>query len=114
MHEASIALSVIEIAEKHCRDAGYSKIKNIELRIGNASGVLPDALMTAFDIVKLETLAESACLMIENVPLGGLCRSCKNQFTTDDQFILACPNCSGKDFSLDRGRELDIIEIEVD
>ncbi|MFC1549335.1 hydrogenase maturation nickel metallochaperone HypA [Nitrospirota bacterium] len=114
MHEASIALSVIGIAEKNCRDAGYSRIKNIELRIGNGSGVLPDALLMAFDIVKLETLAEGALLTIESVPLGGLCCSCKTRFTTSDQFILACPNCSSRDFNLDKGRELDIIEIEVD
>jgi len=114
MHEASIALSVIDIAEKQCREAGYSRIKGIELRIGNASGVLPDALMTAFDIVKLETMAEGANLVIESIPLGGLCRTCETQFTTNDQFILACPDCSSKDFTLDRGRELDIIEIEVE
>jgi hydrogenase nickel incorporation protein HypA/HybF len=114
MHEASIALNVIEIAEKHCQGAGYSRIKNIALRIGKGSGVLPDALETAFDIVKLETMAEGASLTIENVPLGGGCRTCDSQFNTDDQFILACPNCSGKDFTLDRGRELDIIEIEVE
>jgi hydrogenase nickel incorporation protein HypA/HybF len=114
MHEASIALSVIEIAETHCRNAGYKSIKNIGLRIGNGSGVLPDALLMAFDIVKLETLAQGAGLTIENIPLGGLCRSCSSRFTTGDQFILACPKCQGRDFNLDRGRELDITEIEVE
>jgi len=114
MHEASIALSVIEIAEKHCREAGYSRIKNIELRIGNGSGVLSDALVMAFDIVKLETMAANAALVIEKVPLGGRCSSCNKDFTTDDQFILACPLCQGRDFTLDKGRELDIKEIEVD
>lgn len=114
MHEASIALSVIEIAEKHCRDAGYGSIIKIDLRIGKGSGVLPDALIMAFDIVKLETMAARAALTIESVPLGGRCQSCNTDFTTDDQFILACPSCSAKDFKLDRGRELDITEIEVD
>lgn len=113
MHEASIALSVIEIAERHCRDAGYKSIKQIDLRIGNGSGVLPDALMMAFDIVKIESLAADALLSIERVPMGGTCRTCGNDFTTQDQFILACPSCKGKDFALDRGRELDITEIEV-
>lgn len=114
MHEASIAMNVIEIAEKHCLEAGYSNIKSIELRIGKASGVLPGALVMAFDIVKLDTRAASASLVIEGVPLGGRCRSCNTDFTTEDQFILACPNCLSKDFTLERGRELDIKEIEVD
>jgi len=114
MHEASIAMNVIEIAEKHCLDAGYSNITSIELRIGKASGVLPGALEMAFDIVKLDTMAANANLLIESVPLGGRCRSCHTDFTTEDRFILACPNCQGRDFTLERGRELDIKEIEVD
>jgi hydrogenase nickel incorporation protein HypA/HybF len=114
MHEASVAMSVIEIAERHCRDAGYSKVSSIDLRIGKGSGVLPDALEMAFDIVKLETMAAEAVLNIEAIPLGGKCRACGETFTTDDQFILACPSCQATDLCLEQGREMDIIEIEVD
>ena len=114
MHEASIAMSVIEIAESHCREAGYSKVSSIDLRVGKGSGVLPDALVMAFDIVRLETMAAEAVLNIEVIPLGGKCRACGKTFTTDDQFILACPSCQGSELSLEQGRELDILEIEVD
>lgn len=114
MHEASIALSVIEIAEKQCNDAGFGKVTGISLRIGKGSGVLPDALMMAFDIVKLDTIASGASLEIESIPLGGCCNDCGGDFNTEDQFILACPNCHGRNFALKRGRELDIIAIEVD
>lgn len=114
MHEASIAMSVIGIAEDHCRQAGYSKIKSIAVRVGSASGVMADALETAFDIVKIDTLASNARIIISRVPLGGTCRACHTQFETDEQFILTCPNCDSGDFSLDKGRELDMQEIEVD
>jgi hydrogenase nickel incorporation protein HypA/HybF len=114
MHEASILLSVLEIAEDHCRKAGYKEIQSISLRIGSASGVLPDALHMAFEIVRQETLAENAKLLIDEIPLGGDCKDCKKAFTTEEQFILACPNCGGKDFSFTTGREMEITEIEVD
>lgn len=114
MHEASIAMSVIEIAEKHCVDAGYEKINSIALRIGAGSGVLPDALVMAFDIVKLDTRAGEASLHIEHIPLGGTCDSCRKDFTTDDQFVLSCPHCQSRKFQLIKGRELDIKDIEVD
>lgn len=114
MHEASIAMSVIEIAERHCLEAGYKSISNIALRIGGASGVLPDALVMAFDIVKLDTIAKEAILKIEEIPLGGTCRICGRDFITQDQFIVCCPHCDGRDLELTTGRELDIIDIEVE
>ena len=45
MHEASIALSVLEIAVDKCRKAGYNRIELIRLKIGRASGIMPDALL---------------------------------------------------------------------
>ncbi len=114
MHEASIALGIIEIAEEHCRKAGYSKIQSIEVDIGSASGVLPDALAMAFDIVKLDTLAGGASLLINEIPIGGRCGGCDCDFTTHDMYILACPECGGSALEITSGRELDIKEIEVD
>jgi hydrogenase nickel incorporation protein HypA/HybF len=114
MHEASIALSILDIARKHCEEAGYSVIQSIEVDIGSASGVLPDALSMAFDIVKLETPAHDASLVINEIPIGGGCNDCGRDFTSEEMFILACPHCGGRDFKLTTGRELDIKEIEVD
>ncbi|MCK4911244.1 MAG: hydrogenase maturation nickel metallochaperone HypA [Thermodesulfovibrionales bacterium] len=114
MHEASIILSVLDIAEDHCRKAGYSEIQSIQLRIGSASGILPDALQMAFEIVREGTMAEDAKLLIEEISLGGTCKGCSNDFTTTEQFILTCPECGSKDFMLDKGREMEITEIEVE
>jgi hydrogenase nickel incorporation protein HypA/HybF len=74
---------------------------------------MAEALMGAFDIVKLGTLAEGARLIITRIPLGGLCRSCGRDFDAEEAFILACPHCGGPDFSLERGRELHVTQIEV-
>lgn len=115
MHEASIALSILDIAEEHCRRAGYSTIQSIEVDIGSASGVLPDALALAFEIARADTtIARSASLIINRIPIGGHCRGCGKDFTAEEAFILECPNCGSGDFSLTTGRELDIKEIEVD
>jgi hydrogenase nickel incorporation protein HypA/HybF len=114
MHEASIALSILDIARKHCEEAGYTAITSISVDIGSASGILPDALSMAFDIVKLETPANDASLLINEIPIGGNCSGCGQDFITDEMFILACPHCGDRNFKLTTGRELDIKEIEVD
>lgn len=114
MHEASIAMSILGIAEDSCKKAGYTKISEIEVKIGAASGVMAEALKMAFDIAKLETMAEEATLTVIEIPLGGSCRGCGQKFQTDEPFILACPHCGGGDFVMETGRELDISQIEVD
>lgn len=114
MHEASLALSIIDLAVRQCQQEGYSTINSIEVEVGSASGVLSDALLMAFDIIKLDTPAVAgARLIINEVPLGGTCRSCHKDFSTQEQFMLECPNCGGKDFQFLTGRELNIKEIDV-
>lgn len=113
MHETSIAVNILGIAEEHCIKAGYRKIQSIRIKIGSASGILPDALQMAFDAAKTGTISEEAVLIINKVPLSGTCKTCGTDFSTEDIFVLSCPECSGTDFSINSGRELDITEIEV-
>lgn len=113
MHEVSIILNVLDIAEDHCRKEGYKRIDSIKLRIGKASGVLSDALHFAFEATKQETLAHNASLVIDEVPASGECRVCGVEFHTDEKYILCCPECGSVDFTLTGGRELDVVELEV-
>lgn len=113
MHEASIALNILSIAEEKCREAGYEGIEAIRVRVGRASGVMPEALLMAFDVVKAGTISENASLLVDDVPVGGSCRACGEGFTTEDLYVLECPACGSGEFSVDSGRELDVTEIEV-
>lgn len=113
MHEASIALNVIEIAAKNCRKAGYGRIDSIKLRIGRASGIMPDALLFAFDALKIDTIAEKATVMIDEIPVGGLCGSCGKDFVTEEAYVLCCPECGSASFKINTGRELEIVDMEV-
>jgi hydrogenase nickel incorporation protein HypA/HybF len=113
MHEVSIALSLLDIAEQHCKKEGYKGIESIVVKIGKASGVMPEALLFAFDAVKHGTLAENAHLKIKEIPVSGYCNSCKNSFSVEETFILCCPKCGDTSFRLDSGRELDVVELDV-
>ena len=113
MHEASIILNVLEIAEQHCAREGYSKIDSITLNIGKASGVLPDALSFAFQVARTDTPASDAELSIIEIPVGGTCHGCKENFTVEDKYVLSCPICGSMNFRVNSGRELDIVELEV-
>ncbi len=113
MHEVSIAESLLELALRECTKNGFTSIQSVTVRIGKASGVMPEALLFAFDTVKRETIADGASLIIEEVPVSGHCRGCDARFIVDEGYILNCPQCGGVSFAVNSGRELDIKEMEV-
>ncbi len=113
MHELSIAQHIIEIISDACHKGGYSRIESVNLRIGRASGILPDALLFAFDAIKTDSIASNAVLHIEEVPVSGRCSECMSEFVVHEDYILFCPHCGGSSFGMIAGREMDIIDMEV-
>jgi len=114
MHEASIAISLLETVSKQCLKEGYSSIESVRLRVGKAAGVLPDALVFAFDIAKTGTIAKEAELIIEYIPMGGFCLECKSQFESEERYIFACPVCDSQSIKITQGGEMQIVDMEVD
>lgn len=113
MHEISIALSLLDIIEKKCQEEGYRSVESIKVRVGRASGILPAAFAFAFDAVKKGTLASEAKFIIDLVPLGGFCNGCKSHFEMEGTFVFECPICASPSFRVDKGHELQIVEMEV-
>lgn len=113
MHETYIARNILGIAEGHCLRAGCSRIESVSIALGGAAGVTADALRFSFDASKSGTMAEGAALIIDEVPLGGRCRACGEDFTTGEAFIFFCPNCGRPELDIDRGRELHVTGIEA-
>jgi hydrogenase nickel incorporation protein HypA/HybF len=113
MHEVSIAQSLLDIAVDNCKKEGYKSIEVIKVKIGRASGIMPDALLFAFDAVKIGTLAEKATLTIDEIPVSGFCESCKSSFTVDEAYIIACPLCGNVSIRVETGHELHIYEMDV-
>jgi hydrogenase nickel incorporation protein HypA/HybF len=113
MHEASIAISLIETVADLCQKEGYSSIESVRLKVGKAAGILPDALLFAFDVAKAGTPASQAKLIIEYIPLGGFCRECGSQFESEERFIYSCPDCKSSAIKITGGNEMQIVDMEV-
>jgi len=113
MHEASIAISLLETVSDICQQEGYNSIESVRLKVGRAAGILPDALLFAFDVVKAGTIASQAELHIEYISLGGFCFVCGSQFDSEERYIYACPACKSRAIKITRGDEMQIIDMEV-
>jgi hydrogenase nickel incorporation protein HypA/HybF len=114
MHESSIAHSILEIIDEQCAGNGCTVVDVINVRLGRATGVMPEALQFAFDALKEPTKAKSARLHIEIVPVGGSCTACGREFDVPDaQYVFACPHCGSASFAVTRGREMEITDLEM-
>ncbi len=114
MHESSIAHSIIEIIDEQCAEQGCSTVDALTVRLGKATGVMPESLQFAFDALKEPTKAKNATLTIEIVPIGGSCNACKKEFDVPDvQYIFSCPHCGSNAFEVTRGREMEIADMEM-
>jgi hydrogenase nickel incorporation protein HypA/HybF len=113
MHELSIMQSALSMALEQARLAGATRVHTIRLRIGALSGVVPDALEFAFEVLTPGTAAEHAKLAIDQVPARFWCAACTREFQADDMFA-ECPECHSLSGELRAGREMEVASLEID
>ena len=112
MHEVGIMQSTLEIALEWANRQGAQRIHRLGMRVGALSGVVPDALDFAFEVLRQGTPAEGACLEVEFIPLRIYCPACDREFSPDGYWY-TCPECNGVDTQVRQGRELEIAFVEV-
>ena len=67
MHELSLAVSLIELAEVEAVKSGNSRILSVKVIVGKTSGVDADAFSFMLDIAKKNTMMENARIDLEIV-----------------------------------------------
>ncbi len=113
MHELSIVANLFDIIKKHAREKNAKKIVLVKLKIGALSGVVPEFVRTAFDIYKKETIASTAKLEIEKVPLKVKCLKCGAE-TIKDDFVFICEQCGSIELKTISGTEMLLEKIEME
>jgi hydrogenase nickel incorporation protein HypA/HybF len=111
MHEVGLMAEALEIALDHARQSDASRIAAITMMVGERSGVVPEALTFAFDVISRGTMAEGATLSIESDAAVRRCASCGWTAETGRDVSL-CPSCLGA-IRLDGGYDLRVASIEV-
>lgn len=112
MHELSLAEQTLAIALDAARRQGATSIQSMHLRIGQWSGVEPEALRFALDVVLAGTCAEGATVTLESVAPACRCPDCGQEFEVLD-FSYECPHCGRLGHGLIRGQEMDLVSMEV-
>jgi hydrogenase nickel incorporation protein HypA/HybF len=113
VHELSIAYDLIECVREQAAQRGIEHIVAVHMRLGVFSGVVKEALLFSFDVAAHGTILEGARLMIEDVPLVLHCRECGMEHTLGPIVDLRCPECGSATAEVIRGRELELMAVEV-
>jgi hydrogenase nickel incorporation protein HypA/HybF len=112
MHELSIVMSIIDIAEQHTKQANAAAVEEIELDIGELSGIEQQAFDFAWQQAIKETVLHHSKRVINHITGEGLCMECDAQFPVH-QLYDACPVCGNHFISVRKGKELRVKSLVV-
>lgn len=112
MHELSIALGIVDLAEEKAREHGVNSINELVLEIGYLAGVEIDALNVALGSAIKGTMLEYADIVKIYTKGEGYCNDCDTFFKQDTRFS-PCPNCGSYLVKITRGKELRVKSIVI-
>ncbi len=110
MHELSIVMNVIAIAEDEAAKANANTIEEIELDIGRLSTVDLEAFNFAWHTAVKETILEKALTRINDLEGKATCPACNIEFNIDTVYEV-CPSCNKSGIRIVQGQELKVKRI---
>jgi hydrogenase nickel incorporation protein HypA/HybF len=113
MHELSIALAIVDIAEEEAARRG-GRVTAVHLKLGRLSGVVKEALESAYEMAREGTPLAGTELVVEEVPLVIHCPACAADQTPASAYELRCPTCGGPAGEIVSGRELEVSALELE
>ncbi|MFM1843341.1 MAG: hydrogenase expression/formation protein HypA [Cyanobacteriota bacterium] len=113
MHEVSLMEQTLAIAVEQAQQHQASRIHRLTLKVGQQSGVMPEALAFAFDVVSQGTIAEGATLELVAIPVTCRCEPCQTDFHPPD-WIYRCPQCGQISQRILNGKQLELASLEME
>jgi hydrogenase nickel incorporation protein HypA/HybF len=112
MHELSIAMSIVEMAEEEAVRRAV-QIDAVHLKLGALSGVMKDALLSCYEMACESTPLQGSRLLIEEVPVIIFCPSCRSQQPISSIQLFCCPECGTPSSEIVQGKELEVVALEI-
>lgn len=113
MHEFSIAMDIVDIATSSARQEAATVVKEIEIEIGQLSGVVMEALEFSLEAAVKGTILEAARRNLIIVPGRARCTKCSSEYDTDTLFK-PCPSCGTCAPDVIQGQELRVKSLIIE
>jgi hydrogenase nickel incorporation protein HypA/HybF len=112
MHEVGMMKNILDQAVNRAKEEGAHHIDGVHMRVGAASGIVPDSLELAFEVAKKDTIAQDARLQTECVPVVCYCVYCNFEFQPVD-LLYECPECHQSNCEVKQGQEFELAFLDV-
>lgn len=113
MHELSIAMSLLDVASEEAQRQGGGRVLAIHLKLGPLSGVVKEALLSAFELAREGSEFDECRLVIQEVPVVIDCPTCQAQHPAQSVQEICCSVCGTPSMQLVSGRELEMVAMEI-
>jgi hydrogenase nickel incorporation protein HypA/HybF len=113
MHELSIAMSIVEMAEEEAAKRDGAQITAIHLKLGALSGVVKEALQSSYEMACEGTTLQGSRLIIEEVAVVVFCPTCQAQRPVSSVQLFCCAECGTPTSEVMQGKELEVVALEI-
>jgi len=112
MHELSIAMSIVEMAQEEAQQRG-AQVSAVYLKLGALSGVVKQALLSSYEMACDDTPLQGSRLVIEEVPVLIFCSNCNAQRPLHSVQLFCCATCGTPGSEIVQGKELELVALEM-
>lgn len=112
MHELSIVQSIVDIATREAHAAHGHAIEEIDIDIGELSGIDMNAFWFAWNIAVKNSLLADAKANIHHIEGKAICLMCQHQFAIS-HYADPCPACGEHIIQVISGKELRVKALTI-
>ncbi len=113
MHEWSLVEEIIVTATAEANKRGASRVLSIEISVGALTGVVPEMLLTAYEIARDKSILAHADMKIVIEQARALCPACAQESTIQG-FELVCAHCGAIGLKVLSGDGLHLRKMELE
>ncbi len=114
MHELSVCQGILETASAAIArlPPPPPRVAAVTVRVGRLTSIVAESLRFYFGLMTGDTPLKGASLIVEEVPIRGVCDECGVGFEIDT-LCFTCPHCGSGFVELLSGRELEVVSLET-
>ena len=113
MHELSVCRSLIAQVEAVAIQHGARAVRSIRICVGPLSGIDPDLLQRTYPLARAGTVADTAGLIIEHLPIRVRCERCGFESEAAPNRLI-CTRCGDWHTRLLSGDEMLLASVELE
>jgi hydrogenase nickel incorporation protein HypA/HybF len=114
MHELSIAINIVELAQEESQRRGGALITAVHLKLGALSGVVKEALLSSYEMACQDTPLQGSQLIVEEIPVVVFCPSCQANRPLHSMQLFCCAECGTPTSEIVQGKELEVVALEIE